>query len=138
MKKRWVLPVCILLAAALYAAILLVTGIGCPIRYLTGIPCPGCGMTRACIGLLLGDPAPMFPPYEPSVYGEGILGNVRYAMHFHPLVLVVPPALLYLLSGKKPLLGSTRRQWIFIGALCGLMFVVWVVRLALHDPVLLG
>lgn len=117
-------------------AVLLITGIGCPIRWLTGIPCPGCGMTRACLGLLFGDPAPMFPPYAPSVYGEGLLGNVRYAMHFHPLVLVIPPALLYLLFGKRPLLGSPKREFALLCGLCGLMMAVYVVRLVLHDPVL--
>lgn len=136
MKPKPHLLVCGVLIFLIVCAVLLVSGIGCPIRYLTGIPCPGCGMTRACFGLLFGDPTPMLPPYAPSVYGEGLLGNVRYAMHFHPLVLVVPPALLYLLFGRRPLLGSTRRELAFVAGLCGLMVAVYVLRLALHDPVL--
>lgn len=27
----------------------------CPLKSLTGLPCPGCGMTRACHGVLQGD-----------------------------------------------------------------------------------
>lgn len=29
----------------------------CPFEALTGIPCPGCGMTRAMLRLVAGDPA---------------------------------------------------------------------------------
>lgn len=134
-RKRYLLAVSILLFL-IVCAVLLVTGIGCPIRYLTGIPCPGCGMTRACLALLFGDPVPLFPPYEPSAYGEGLLGHVRYAMHFHPLVLVLPPAIVYMIVGKKPLLGSAKREFALLWTLCGLMLAVYLVRLALHDPVL--
>lgn len=136
MKGRFHRTAWVAAGILLFSAALLLSGIGCPIRYLTGVPCPGCGMTRACLGLLFGDPAPMLPPYEPSAYGEGIMGQVRYAMHFHPLVLIVPPVLLYMLFGKKPLLGSAKRQMVLLWGVCGLMAAVYAVRLALHDPVL--
>jgi hypothetical protein len=39
----------------------------CGFKFLVGAPCPGCGMTRACLGLLSGD----------------VAGSLR----FHPLAL---------------------------------------------------
>ena len=107
--------------------VLVVTGINCPIRWLTGIPCPGCGMTRACLGLLFGDP---------SAGGSGIIEHIQYAMRFHPLVLIVPPVLLYILLGKHPLLGSPKREIALLAGVCGLMIAVYIVRLLAHDPVL--
>jgi hypothetical protein len=44
-------------------------GIPCIFRIVTGFSCPGCGMTRACRALLLGD--------------------VQGALAFHPLVFFV-------------------------------------------------
>lgn len=115
---------------------MLLLGISCPIRRLTGVPCPGCGMTRACLGLVFGEPTPLMSSYADPTYGIGLWGNIRYAMHFHPLVLVIPPLLIYAFFGKKPLLGSHKRE---LGLLCaagGLMILTYVVRLVLRDPIL--
>jgi hypothetical protein len=43
----------------------------CPMASSLGIPCPGCGLTRATLSLLHGD--------------------VRAALHFHPLVWLLTP-----------------------------------------------
>lgn len=43
----------------------------CPLAGSFGIPCPGCGLTRATLALLHGD--------------------VRGALHLHPLVILVAP-----------------------------------------------
>ena len=43
----------------------------CPMASSFGIPCPGCGLTRATIALMHGD--------------------VRAALHFHPLVWLLSP-----------------------------------------------
>jgi hypothetical protein len=43
----------------------------CPLAGSFGIPCPGCGLTRATLALLHGD--------------------VRGALHLHPLVLLLTP-----------------------------------------------
>jgi hypothetical protein len=43
----------------------------CPLALFAGIPCPGCGLTRATFALLHGD--------------------LRGALGFHPLVLVLSP-----------------------------------------------
>ena len=43
----------------------------CPMASSFGVPCPGCGLTRASLALLHGD--------------------VREALHFHPLVWLLAP-----------------------------------------------
>ena len=68
---------------AAFYALLFLCGITCPIKFTTGVSCPGCGMTRACLALLRLDPAA--------------------ALHFHPLVFLLPVALaVYLLRARLP------------------------------------
>ena len=43
----------------------------CPLAGVLGVPCPGCGLTRATLALLHG--------------------NLRQALHLHPLVLLLAP-----------------------------------------------
>jgi hypothetical protein len=51
----------------------------CPLAGTFGIPCPGCGLTRATLALLHGD--------------------VRAALHFHPLVWLLSPLFVAFMSG---------------------------------------
>lgn len=136
MKGRFSLLAGAVLVFFLSCGALLLTGINCPVRWLTGIPCPGCGMTRACLALLVGDWFWVRAPYAVSPFGTGLLQHIRAAWYFHPLVFVIPPALLYILLAKKPLFGSKNRERAFVLGGCLLMIGVYLVRLALHDPVL--
>jgi hypothetical protein len=47
----------------------------CPMAGILGVPCPGCGLTRATLALLRGD--------------------LRGALHLHPLVLVLAPIFIW-------------------------------------------
>jgi hypothetical protein len=80
----------------------------CPFALLTGIPCPGCGLGRATLALLSGDP--------------------RQAFHFHPLVFVALPAL----GGFGWLAFSSVRNERVVTALAGALLVatvgVWIAR----------
>lgn len=42
----------------------------CPIKLLTGVDCPGCGMTRAFMCIILGDPAAAYyyNPLAPALF----------------------------------------------------------------------
>ena len=99
----------LLLSAFLLGA----TGIGCPVRFVTGVPCPGCGLTRAWLALLSGEP--------------------RVALAFHPLFWAAPIAVgLAVLSGATPS-GRVRRLALVVCALLVAAFlVVWALRLV--DP----
>lgn len=71
---------------------------GCPLRWATGIPCAGCGMTRAVVSLLKGD--------------------VQSALHFHPLVFILPAvACIYLCRGH-----ISKRVLYVLAALAALLF----------------
>ena len=54
----------------------------CGFRFLLGAPCPGCGMTRACLALLHGDPADawrLHPMVFPALLAAA--GIVGLALH---------------------------------------------------------
>jgi Protein of unknown function (DUF2752) len=96
----------------------------CPLASSFGVPCPGCGLTRATLALLHG--------------------NVRAALHFHPLVFLLAPlfigfvasAALELLQGPTKLRRPPRVRWngrlLSIAALCVLVLSlgVWLARFA--------
>ena len=71
----------------------------CPLASAFGIPCPGCGLTRATLALLHGD--------------------VRAALHFHPLVWLLSPlfigfvgsAVFELVRGPRPTRARARVRW---------------------------
>lgn len=117
MMKRGVrgLLVCIALALAAYASARGL-GWGCPVWRVTGVPCPGCGMSRATVALLRLDFAA--------------------ALRYHPMVFVLPPVVLYVLFGKKPLLGTKARERALLWGVLALWAGIWIVRLAVRDPLL--
>ena len=105
--RRW-LPVGIgilLLVLTAEGSLYLVTGTNCPIKALFGLPCPGCGMTRAVLSLLRGD--------------------VAGAFWMHPLVFLLPVALLLLLLWRRG-----RRGVLIVGT--ALLLAVFFVRLRLQ------
>jgi len=109
------------------AVLALVAGVGgacvalgirvCPFALVTGFPCPGCGLSRASLALLSGDP-------------------VR-AFHFHPLVFVVLPVAAFLVVRLARFHGTTgsaprdnRATVLGAAVLLVLMLGVWVARFA--------
>lgn len=100
-------------AIVLFYVVIEAFGVTCPILYLTGISCAGCGMSRAWMALLRGDPAGAFA--------------------FHPLFwLPVPAAALLLFRDRLP---PRAFRW-GAGTVCALFLVVYLVRmLAPEDPV---
>ncbi|MDY3619345.1 DUF2752 domain-containing protein [Agathobaculum sp.] len=118
MKKGFKgLAVLLVLIAAVYTSAA-VAGWGCPVQRVTGVGCPGCGLSRAAAALVRGDFAGAF--------------------RLHPMVYVLPPTVLFVLFGKKPLLGSKARERALLWGVIALWIVIWVARLLLRDPVLLG
>ena len=109
------LLVLLILGVLAYASALLF-GWNCPIKYLTGVPCPGCGLSRALAALLRLD--------------------FRTALRFHPMVFVLPPVVLYALFVKKPLLGSKNLERMLLWSVIVLDIAIWLIRLALHDPLI--
>lgn len=106
MKETWKQDLGAGLAIIGLYAVLFALGITCPIKFVTGVSCPGCGMTRACLSLLGGDPAAAFG--------------------YHPLVWLLPAALaLYLFRARLP-----RRALRYAPAvLAGLFCVVYLIRM---------
>jgi hypothetical protein len=96
----------------------------CPLAGSVGVPCPGCGLTRATLALLHGD--------------------LRMALYYHPLVLVITPLVVTvvivtaweLLRGPSQkargaaLLGNGRAVSIAAAALLVLTLGVWLARFA--------
>jgi hypothetical protein len=95
----------------------------CPLAGSFGVPCPGCGLTRATLALLHGD--------------------VRGALRFHPLVLLVAPLVAILASAaafellRDP--AKPRTPWLHLktrtvslaaAALFTLTLGVWLARFA--------
>lgn len=109
------LLVLLILGALAYASALLF-GWNCPIKYLTGVPCPGCGLSRA-----LCRSAPTGLSYGTAVSPDGF---------------VLPPVVLYALFGKKPLFGSKNLERMLLWSVIVLDIAIWLIRLALHDPLI--
>lgn len=106
MRETWKRDLGAALAVIGFYAVLFALDITCPIKFATGISCPGCGMTRACLSLLGGDPA--------------------RALYYHPLVWLLPIILaLYLLRARLP-------RWAvkYVPAAVGVLFcAVYLIRL---------
>jgi hypothetical protein len=91
-------------------------GGGCLLKDIFGTPCPSCGMSRAYLSLLLGD--------------------VKKALHFHPLFWIFP---ITVGLGLLAALDKTKKRkllWLILMALCILAYLVcWVIRLATGNTV---
>jgi Protein of unknown function (DUF2752) len=96
----------------------------CPMASSFGIPCPGCGLTRATLALFHGD--------------------LRAALHFHPLVWLLAPLFIGFVGSavvdllrdptrprRTPLIRWNNR-WLSIATLCVLVLMlgVWLARFA--------
>ena len=103
-RLRWPSRVALGISLLLIAAEYLL--FGCPIRLLTGICCPGCGMSRAVWALCHLD--------------------VAAALHYHPLVFLLPAALIVWIFRKK----IPKRAFYILCAVAGAVFLaVYVWRL---------
>lgn len=106
---------------ALAGAAFLIEAPLCPSAAVLGIPCPGCGLTRATLALLRGE--------------------LRVALAFHPLVLVLAPlyfgalgaAAITYVRGPRP--TSAPRSWLngrvvtlLAWVLLVLVLGVWIAR----------
>jgi len=91
----------------------------CPVAFVTRHPCPGCGLTRAALALATGD--------------------LREAIHYHPLVIpVVPVVAIVLLQGSYNYVRHGRwytfafqqTRVVTLGSivLAAAMIAVWFVR----------
>lgn len=107
LKLKPYVPLFIILG--IYYLFSYITGIDCFIQTITGIACPACGLTRAYLSLCRLD-----------------LTNAFYC---HPLFPIILPAVVWMLFGKKPLLGTKIRQNIFLAFLLALVLAVWILRL---------
>lgn len=91
-------------------------GGGCLLKDIFDIPCPSCGMSRAFLSLLLGD--------------------IKAALHFHPLFWIFP---ITVGLGLTAALDKTKKRkllWLILMALCILAYLVcWVIRLATGNTV---
>ena len=96
-------------AMTLYILLITISGIGCPIKWFTGISCPGCGMSRSAMYLLQFEFAKAF--------------------EYHALTIFAIPAFLYMVLGKKPLLGSIKKDKIFHTIFISVFLAYYIIRL---------
>jgi len=97
----------------LVIALMYVSGIGCPIRYMTGIPCPGCGMSRACVSLILLD--------------------FEQALRYHPMVYAMPIfVVLYIWARHK---GKSGNAILWIA--CALFIITYLIRILIFKDAVL-
>ena len=89
-------------------------GGGCLLKDIFGTPCPSCGMSRAYLSLLLGD--------------------IKAALHFHPLFWIFPTAVGF---GVAAALDKKRKKiWLALLAGCIIIyFTCWIIRLATGNTV---
>ena len=88
----------VLALVALFALIVLLHVPLCQMAGVLGVPCPGCGLTRATLALGAGD--------------------LRGALHLHPLVLVIAPIFVWAVASaafgyvRGPRPGANLKPWL--------------------------
>lgn len=115
------LRICLILMVVYACALTLSLALGlplCPWASLFHVPCPGCGLTRATLSLLRGD--------------------FSTALGLHPLVLLVPPAVVVALAlglgdpsseSRTPGRSTLRKAGlVFLAGVSLLAVFVWVLR----------
>ena len=91
-------------------------GGGCLLKDIFDIPCPSCGMSRAFLSLLLGD--------------------IKAALHFHPLFWIFPVTVGLGLTAALDKTKKRKLLWLILMALCILAYLVcWVIRLGTGNTV---
>lgn len=108
--KKLIPPLAVLFVAALWSVLL-----GCPMRRLTGLGCPLCGVSRAFLALLRLD----------------LAGAFRFHPLWPALALGLPAVWLLSNRGGRSAKAARMLAW----ALGALFILCYVLRLALHDPV---
>lgn len=101
---------------AAYIALELALGgdVPCYFKATLGIPCPGCGLTRAFLSLLEGDPASAF--------------------FYHPLFFMAPLVAIVVIFKDVASIKKLYRSQLFWWGLVALFLVQWAVRMVLCFP----
>lgn len=94
----------------------LLTSSICIFRSIIGLPCPGCGLTRAFLAVMRGDPAAAFSA--------------------HPLFLLaaVSLAAAAIIMFIKPVLLSSRPASVVIVVIFVVFFAVYIYRMIIYFP----
>jgi Protein of unknown function (DUF2752) len=114
----------VLALGALFALIVVFRVPFCPMAGVLGVPCPGCGLTRATLALAHGD--------------------LRGALHLHPLVLVIAPIFIWAVinagfgyvRGPRP--GANPKPWLASRLATVLAFGLLAVTLGVWGARFLG
>ena len=93
---------------------LILTKFTCLIKLITGFPCPACGITRAYWSLL----------------------HFRFidAWNYNPLIWFIPPVVLFIIVGKKPLFNNHKKENLFLIFVFLIIFSVYLYRMVTLFP----
>lgn len=89
-------------------------------------------MTRACLSAILPLHLVVDLSSTPDVtlpWTTALRLRLQQMWHYHPMVFVTVPLMIYAFFAKKPMFGSQKREIMVLFAVCALFLVVWAVRL---------
>ena len=99
---------------------------------------PARAADTGCVGICLG--AAVRLELSDQILSRALAAllrlDFRTALRFHPMVFMLPPVILYALFGKKPLFGSKNLERVLLWSVIVLDIAIWLIRLALHDPLI--